>query len=148
MKVSECMTWDVLIADPDQSIGDAAKAMLDVDIGVLPVGKNDRLVGMITDRDIAVRGVAEGLGPTGRVRDVMSPEVMYCFEDQQIDEVLDNMCEIKIRRMPVLDRSKRLVGIVSLSDLVAKAKADGHAAKSGMTLSAITEPGGAHSQTP
>jgi CBS domain-containing protein len=146
MKVSECMTWDVLIADPDQTVGDAAKAMLDVDIGVLPVGENDRLVGVITDRDIAVRGVAEGLGPGARIREVMSPEVKYCFEDQEIEEILDNMSEIKIRRLPVLDRDKRLVGIVSLADLVAKA--NGHAAKSGMTLSAITEPGGAHSQTP
>src|SRR5438067_220023 len=83
---------------------------------------------------------AAGTGAPASVRDVMRPERMHCFEDPQIDEVLDNMCEIKIRRMPVLDRSKRLVGIVSLSDLVAKAKADGHAAKSGMTLSAITEP--------
>jgi len=146
MKISQCMSSDVLIAGPDQTLGDAAKAMLDVDIGVLPVGEDDRLVGVITDRDIAVRGVADGLGPDARIREVMSPEVKYCFADQEIDDVLDNMSEIKIRRLPVVDRNKRLVGIVSLADLVAKA--NGHAAKTGMTLSAITEPGGVHSQTP
>ncbi len=146
MKVGECMTWDVLIANPEQSIGDAAKAMREVDIGVLPVGDNDRLVGMITDRDIAVRGIGEGLGPDARIRDVMSHEVLYCFEDQPIEEVLDNMCEIKIRRLPVLDRSKRLVGIVSLADLAAKPNE--HATKAGLTLGAITEPGGTHSQAP
>jgi CBS domain-containing protein len=146
MKVGECMTWDVLIASPEQSIGDAARAMREVDIGVLPVGDDDRLVGMITDRDIAVRGIGEGLGPDALIRDVMSAEVLYCFEDQAVEEVLDNMCEIKIRRLPVLDRNKRLVGIVSLADMIAKA--DGRAAKTGMALGAITEPGGAHSQTP
>ena len=146
MKVGECMTWDVLIANPEQSIGDAARAMREVDIGVLSVGETDRLVGMVTDRDIAVRGIGEGLGPDARIRDVMSSEVLYCFEDQAIEEVLDNMSEIKIRRLPVLDRSKRLVGSVSLADMITKA--DGHAAKTGTTLSAITEPGGAHSQMP
>src|SRR5437588_557197 len=114
--------------------------------GTVSEGENERLVGVVTDRDIAVRGVAEGRGPDARIREVMSPEVKYCFADQEIDDVLENMSEIKIRRLPVLDRNKRLVGIVSLADLTAKS--NGHAAKTGMTLSAITEPGGVHSQTP
>ena len=148
MKIRDVMSRDAKLTSPDDTLRHAAQLMKEGDCGVLPVADGDRLCGMITDRDIAIRGIAEGKGPDTKVREAMTQEVMYCFEDQQIDEVLDNMCEIKIRRMPVLDRSKRLVGIVSLSDLVAKAKADGHAAKSGMTLSAITEPGGAHSQTP
>src|SRR5258708_9549711 len=88
MKVSECMTWDVLIADPDHTIGEAAKAMLDVDIGVLPVGENDRLGGVVTDRDIAVRRIAEGLGPYVRLPEVMCPRVGYISWDSQNDATL------------------------------------------------------------
>jgi len=83
------MTRQVHIANPNQSIGDAACMMAVADAGALPVGDGDRLVGMITDRDIAIRAVAEGKGPDTPVRDVMSPEVCYCFEDQEIDEVAD-----------------------------------------------------------
>ena len=117
MRVSECMTRDVRIANPDESIRDAARIMAEVDAGSLPVGDNDRLVGMITDRDIAVRGVAEGKGPDTPIRDVMSAEVKYCYDDQEVDEVLRNMGDIKVRRLPVINREKRLVGIISLGDL-------------------------------
>jgi len=143
MRVSDCMTRGVEIAGPQETICDAAKMMADCDSGVLPVGENDRLVGVITDRDIAIRAVAEGLGPDAKVRDVMSAEVKYCFEDDDIDDVLRNMGELQVRRLPVLDRNKRLVGIVSLSDLAMNG-ASGHA---GEALSDIARPGGEHSQT-
>jgi CBS domain-containing protein len=145
VKVCDCMTPDVFIADPAQTIGEAAKAMLELDIGVLLVSDGDRLVGVITDRDIAVRGIAEGRSADARIGDLMSLEVKYCFVDQEIDEVLENMADIKIRRLPVLDRDKRLVGILSLGDLAARADSAAMA-RAGITLGAITEPGGAHSQ--
>src|SRR4051794_27935081 len=87
MRVSECMTRDVMIASPQETICDAAKMMADCDSGVLPVGENDRLVGVITDRDIAVRGVAEGKSPDTKIRDVMSAEIRYCYEDDDISHV-------------------------------------------------------------
>lgn len=143
MKVAECMTRDVRVASPDETLREAARAMADLDAGVLPVGENDRLVGMITDRDIAVRGVGEGKGPDARVREVMSQEVRYCFEDDDADDVLENMGEQQIRRMPVLNAEKRLVGIVSIGDLAGREEPR----RSGEALSEISRPGGAHSQT-
>jgi CBS domain-containing protein len=142
MKVSELMTRDVRVASPDETIQEAAQVMKGFDIGVLPVGQENRLVGMITDRDIAVRGVAEGKAPDAKVRDVMSTEVKYCFDDQDLDEVTRNMGDIQVRRLPVVDRKKRLVGILSLSD-VAVTDDD----KAGDVLSRISRPGGEHSQT-
>lgn len=142
MRVSECMTRDVKMASPQETICDAAKMMADCDAGALPVSQGDRLVGMVTDRDIAVRGVAEGRGPNAKIADVMSAEVRYCYEDDDVEDVLRNMGDLQVRRLPVLNRDKRLVGIVSLSDLSRGAKA--HA---GEALSDITRPGGEHSQT-
>jgi len=143
MQVNEAMSSDVKIASPDQSIRDAAKMMAELDAGVLPVGENDKLVGMITDRDIAVRAVAAGKPPTTKVREVMSSEVKYCFEDDDLDDVAENMADIKVRRLPVLNREKRLVGIVSLGDI---ALFDG-AGSAGSALCVISEPGGDHSQS-
>lgn len=143
MRVSDCMTRGVEITNPQETIRDAARMMVDCDAGALPVGENDRLVGVITDRDIAVRAVAEGKGPDARVGDVMSAEVKYCFEDDDVDEVLRNMGELQVRRLPVLSRDKRLVGIVSLSDLAA-IRAAGPV---GAALADIARPGGEHSQT-
>lgn len=143
MQVREAMSDDVRIAAPNQPIRDAAMLMAKIDAGSLPVGENDRLVGMITDRDIAVRAIALGKGPDTPVRDVMSQEVKYCFEDDDVNEVAQNMADIKVRRLPVLNKSKRLVGIVSLGDL---AIADGPA-NAGEALCGISEPGGAHSQS-
>ena len=143
MKVSEAMTYDVRVANPDQTIQQAARMMADVDAGVLPVGEDDRLVGMITDRDIAVRAVAEGKGPDCRVREVMTPEVMYCFEDQDVEEVSSNMAGIQVRRLPVVNRDKRLVGIISLGDIATSRDRD--AARE--ALSGISQPGGEHSQS-
>lgn len=143
MRVSEAMTSDVMIAAPSQSISDAARMMADLDTGVLPVGENDRLVGMITDRDIAVRAVAAGKGPTTPIREVMSKDVKYCFEDEDLGEVAHNMADIKVRRLPVLNHEKRLVGIVSLGDMALSSGP----APAGGALCGISEPGGAHSQS-
>ncbi len=104
MQVRDAMSDDVQIASPNQSIREAAILMAKIDVGVLPVGDNDRLVGMITDRDIAVRAIALGKGPDTKVRDVMSEEVKYCFEEDDVDEVAQNMADIKVRRLPVLNK--------------------------------------------
>jgi len=117
MQVQEIMTRDVSIVSPDETLETAARRMAQLDVGVLPVGSGDRLVGMITDRDIAIRGIAEGKGPSATVREVMTPEVKYCFADQEIEDIADNMADIQVRRLPVLDRDKKLVGILSLCDI-------------------------------
>jgi CBS domain-containing protein len=143
MKVREAMTRDVRVASPDESIREAARVMADIDAGVLPVGENDRLVGMITDRDIAVRAVAKGMPPDTRIRDVMSNEVLYCFEDDDLDDVAKNMSNVKVRRLPVLNRDKRLVGILSMGDLALHEDPK----TAGRTVAEVSEHGGAHSQT-
>ena len=117
MRVSEAMTRDVRVANPGQSIREVARMMDEIDAGALPVGENDRLVGMNTDRDIALRAVAQGKGPDTPVRDVMSKEVKYCYEDEDLEHVDENMGELQVRRLPVVNRDKRLVGIVSLGDI-------------------------------
>jgi len=143
MKVSEAMTRDVRVTSPEETIRQAAKTMASLDAGVLPVGENDHLVGMITDRDIAIRGIAQGMGPKAKVRDVMTEDVKYCFDDQEIEEVTRNMADIQVRRLPVLDRDKRLVGILSLGDIAISR--DGKDA--GDALRGISQPGGEHTQT-
>jgi CBS domain-containing protein len=143
MKVCDAMTADVCLANPSQTIREAARMMADRDIGALPVGQDDRLVGMVTDRDIAVRAVAEGLGPETPINEVMSREVMYCFEDDDLDDVAANMGNIQVRRLPVVNRDKRLVGIVSVGDVAACEDAS----KAGKAIAGISTPGGMHSQT-
>src|SRR5436305_677303 len=125
MKVSEAMTRDVRVANPNESLRDAARIMAEIDAGALPVGENDRLVGVITDGDIAMRAVAEGKDATTKVRDIMSREVLYCYDDQEIDHVARNMGDVKVRRLPVVNRDKRLVGIISLGDVACKEDGDG-----------------------
>jgi CBS domain-containing protein len=118
MKVSELMTPDVELVQPDDTLHTAAKMMADLDTGALPVGENDKLVGMITDRDITIRAVAEGRDPDKTtVRDAMSEHIRFCFEDEDTREVSRKMSEWAVRRLPVLNRDKRLVGIVSLGDM-------------------------------
>ena len=143
MKISECMTRDVRLASPDMSLQDAARLMGECDAGVLPVGEDDRLVGMLTDRDIAIRAIGQGKGPETKVREVMSTDVKYCFEDDEIAAIAGNMADIQVRRLPVVNREKRLVGIISLGDLATS----GETMESGHALSGISAPGGAHSQT-
>ena len=142
MLVKEAMSRDVKTVNPDQNIQEAAKIMLDIDAGALPVGEGDRLVGMITDRDIAVRGVAAGKSPSAKVREVMTEQVRYCFDDEDTAHVARNMSEEQVRRLPVVDRNKRLVGILSLADLATSAKTGQATA----ALSGISQAGGAHSQ--
>lgn len=141
MKVSECMSTDVELCSPDDEIRSAARTLREIDAGSMPVGENDRLVGMITDRDICIRAVAEGMGPETKVRHVMSSSPRWCFEDEDLEDVADKMAEFKIRRLPVLSREKRLVGMISLGDV---SLADGMS--SGRALHEISEPGGMHSQ--
>ena len=142
MKVSKCMTRDVELVSPTQTIRDAAQMMAELDAGALPVQQDDRLVGMITDRDIAVRAVAQGKSPETPVRDVMSHELLYCFDDQEIEDVSRNMGEVKVRRLPVVNRDKRLVGIISIGDLALKEEQT----LTGSTLARISKTGGNHSQ--
>ncbi len=142
MKVRECMTKDVILANPTQTIADAARMMAECDAGILPVGENDRLVGMITDRDIAIRAIAKDRGPDTPVREVMSKDqVLYCFEDDDVSDCAKNMGEQQIRRLPVLNREKRLVGIISLGDISKDA-----ARKVGQAVADISKPGGKHDQ--
>jgi CBS domain-containing protein len=109
-----------------------------LDVGALPVCENDRLVGMLTDRDITVRATAESLPPgLGRVRDVMTPNIIYCYEDQLVTEAVRLMEDNRIRRLPVLNRDKRLVGIVSLGDLAVKT---GDEELTGEVLEQVSEP--------
>lgn len=118
MLAKDCMTKNVEVGTPDMSLADAAKKMRDGDFGILPVGEKDRLVGMITDRDIAVRAVAEGKDPyRSYVGEVMTNKVLYCYDDQDVNEVVKNLGDNQIRRLPVLNRQKRLVGILSLGNL-------------------------------
>ncbi len=118
MKIKEIMTSDPELIDPNASIREAAKRMKSEDIGALPVGENDRLIGMVTDRDIAIRGVAEDRTPDATtVRDVMSEKIFYCFEDDDIEDAAQCMAENQVRRLPILNRDKRLTGIISLADI-------------------------------
>jgi len=143
MRISEVMSRDVELANPQDTLKRAASMMKKLDSGVLPVGENDKLVGMLTDRDIAIRAVAEGKGPDTKVREVMSAEVRYCFDDEDVAHVAENMAELQVRRLPVVNREKRLVGIVSLGDLAL----EGSLPKSAKALHGISQPGGPHNQT-
>ena len=142
MKVRDAMTTEVQLCTPDDTLRDAAEAMAALNCGLLPVTDNERLVGMISDRDIAIRGVAMGRGPDARIADVMTADVKYRFEDQDIEEVTSNMGDIQVRRLPVLNRKKQLVGIIALGDIARAQAGDGTAA----ALSRISRPGGQHAQ--
>ncbi|MGQ0751729.1 MAG: CBS domain-containing protein [Betaproteobacteria bacterium] len=143
MRVAEAMTREVRVANPNQSICDAACLMAQIDAGAIPVGQDDRLVGIITDRDIAIRAVAAGKGPDTQVREIMTPDVKYCFEDEDVDHVARNMGELRVRRLPVVNRDKRLVGILSLGDI---ALTEGKE-PAGEAITKVSRPGGRHSQS-
>ncbi len=137
-KIGDVMTPTVEIVEPDQSVQQAAKLMAESDTGALPVGENDRLVGMITDRDIALRVAAQGKDPQQtRVREVMTPDIRYVFEDEDVEHVAENMAEQQIRRLPVMNRDKRLVGIVSIGDISARHSPE----LGGSALRGVAEPG-------
>lgn len=144
MNVRECMTANPRVCAPEDTIRDVARAMKEIDAGFLPVGENDRLVGMVTDRDLAVRAIAEGMGPDTPVGEVMTREVRYCFEDDDLDEVTGQMSDLQVRRLPVLNSEKRLVGVISLGD-ISHADDDG-GARTAAALSQVTEPSSRHNQ--
>lgn len=144
MLIKDVMTRDVDTIAPDTTLEVAARHMRDRDIGSLPVGENDKLVGMVTDRDIVLNAVATARDPTTTTaREVMSPKLLYCFEDQSVEDVLANMADVQVRRLPVVNREKRLVGIVSIGDLALNAKAK----TAGEAIAGISRPGGRHDQT-
>lgn len=138
MKLKEVETPNPEVISPEADLHEAARCMKRLDVGMLPVCDGERLVGMITDRDIAIRAVAEGCDPNKtRVREIMTPRVVYCFEDQEIREAAQIMEEKQIRRLPVLNRNKRLVGIVSLGDLAVRTQDEELA---GEILERVSEP--------
>ncbi|MBI1916179.1 MAG: CBS domain-containing protein [Planctomycetes bacterium] len=138
MKVSDVMTLSVEVVRPDTTIREAADKMKGQDIGVLPVCEDDRVVGIVTDRDIVLRSVSGGHDPrTDLVRHAMTSGVFYCFEDQHPAEAARLMREKEVRRLPVLSRDMRLVGIVSLGDLVA---ITGDTELAGHTLEEVSQP--------
>ena len=144
MKVRDIMTRDVRVASPSDNLKRAAQIMEEHDFGMLPVGDEGRLVGMLSDRDITIRAVARGVSPdSGKVRDIMSAEVKYVYDDDTVEDAARSMSDLQVRRLPVLDRDKRLVGIVSLGDLAT----NGESEDAGDALSNISRPGGEHSQT-
>lgn len=115
-QLKELMSRDVKVVGPDMTIGEAAQKMRDGDFGMMPVGENDRMIGTISDRDIAIRGVAEGKGAGAKVRDVMSTGIAWAYEDDSVEQAVAVMSKHQVRRLPVVDRDKRLVGIVALGD--------------------------------
>ena len=139
MKVNEIITHNPEVIRPETALIEAAQKMKSMDIGMLPVCDGDRLVGVITDRDIAVRGVAQGYdSKTASVQEVMTPEVIYCFDDEDVKEAAKKMEEKQVRRLLVLNREKQLVGIVSLGDLAVRT---GKEKLAGEVLERVSEPG-------
>ncbi len=142
MKIGSIMSRKVRLISPAGTLRQAAALMKQSDTGVLPVAQDDKLVGMITDRDITIRGIGRGKGPNAKVRDVMTQEVRYCFEDEDAEHVAQNMAELQVRRLPVMNHQKRLVGIVSLADLAT----EGSLPKTARALHGISQRGGQHNQ--
>jgi CBS domain-containing protein len=143
MKIKEVMSRDVILASPRETLAEVAQMMAERDIGFMPVGDGDRIVGMVTDRDIVVRGVAAGKGPATPISEVMTGDVKYCFDDEDIDHVILNMGENQVRRLPVMNRQKRLVGIVTLAD----AALEHDPVVVGEAFLRVVEPGGEHCQS-
>jgi CBS domain-containing protein len=140
MQIKEIMTREPVVIGPDVVLKRAAERMRDLDSGVIPVGQNDRLVGMLTDRDITIRATAAGKDPNQtRVEEVMTPDVVYCFEDDDAVAAANIMEEHQLRRLIVLNRDKRLVGILSLGDLAVHTADDRLA---GEVAEAVSEPAG------
>ena len=142
MRISDVMTRDVATVRPDQTAREAANFMLNSDAGSIPVTEGDRLIGMITDRDIAVRGVAKGHGPDTPVRDIMTSGIVCARESDSVEDVASKMSEAQVRRLPVIDDSQKLIGIVSLGDL--SRETDGETAHH--ALEGVSAPGGQHQQ--
>jgi CBS domain-containing protein len=138
MQLKDIMTRDPVVLSPDVPLKEAAQKMREIDSGVMPVGEDDQLLGMLTDRDITVRATAEGKDPNNTpVREVMTPEVVYCFEDDDVRDAARKMEEHQVRRLIVLTRDKRLAGIVALGDIAVHAPSDQLA---GEITEAVSEP--------
>jgi CBS domain-containing protein len=142
MKISEVMTRDVKTVRPDQTAKEAATFMLDEDAGSMPVSDGDKLVGMLTDRDIAVRGVAQGYGPDTPISQIMSENVVSAHEDDDVQDIATKMSRAQVRRIPVLDSNDRICGIVSLGDLSREADED----CAEQALQGVSAPGDKHRQ--
>jgi len=142
MKVSEVMTENVQTVRPDQRVQEAASFMLSADAGSIPVAEGDRLIGIITDRDIAVRGIAKGYGPDTPVRELMSNDIICVRLDDDIEDAASKMSEAQVRRLPVVDGDERLCGIVSLGDLSREADTD----CASEALEGVSQPGGERRQ--
>ena len=142
MKISEVMTRNVATVTPDQSVREAAAFMLSADAGSIPVTDGDKLVGMITDRDIAVRGIAQGHGPDTPVRDLMSEGLVCVRDDDDVSEVASRRANKQVRRLPVIDSDDKLCGIVSLGDLSRESKQQ----LASEALEGVSQPGGDHRQ--
>ena len=142
MKISDVMTRDVQTVRPDQPVQDAANFMLSADAGSIPVTEGDRLIGMITDRDIAVRGIAKGYGPDTLVRELMTDDLIVVRVDDDIEEAATRMSEAQVRRLPVIDSDERLCGIVSLADLSRETDSE----TASQALEGVSQPGGQHQQ--
>jgi CBS domain-containing protein len=142
MQVRDVMTRDVEVIHPDTLLQEAATKMKRLDVGMLPVCDGERLVGMLTDRDITVRATAEGYDPKSTpAREVMTEKVLYVFEDDNVSAATEIMEHAQVRRLPILNREKKLVGIVSLGDLAVHAgDGDLDDEELGETLTAISEP--------
>ncbi len=136
-QLKDLMSGDVKVISPDMTIGEAAKKMRDGDFGMLPVGENDRMIGTISDRDIVIRAVAEGRNVATTVRDVMSDGIAWVYEDDSVEQAAAIMAERQVRRLPVVNRDKRLVGIVALGDFAVESSEIQPAAKA---LSEISRP--------
>lgn len=143
MKVYECMTQGVDVVMPHEPIANAARLMRDGEVGFLPVAEDGKLVGIITDRDMVIRALAHDRGPDTPVREAMSRELLlFCFDDDELDDAAAKMSDGQVRRLPVLNHEKRLIGVISLGDIAQATDDDG--TRAGETLSKVTEAGGRH----
>jgi CBS domain-containing protein len=143
MQVCECMASKVWTIRPSETLRAACNKMLDHDVGALPVMDGARVIGLVTDRDVAVRAVARDLNPDAFVQDIMTPEVVCCFGDQPLQQAVELMREHKVRRLPVLDRDQRLIGMLTAADLALRISPEVCA----WAMSGLSTPGGRHSQT-
>ena len=137
MKISDIMTSDVTVARPGDTVKDVAGSMADLDVGSLPVCDGSRLLGMVTDRDITIRAVARGLGGDTPITEIMTAEVEYAFADDDLKDVADKMSSKQIRRLPVVDADKRLIGIVAIADIARQDRDK----RVGDTVEQISRPG-------
>jgi len=142
-KISDVMSRDVQTVSPEATAQEAAGFMLQADAGAIPVTEGERVIGMITDREIAVRGVAQGRGPETPVRELMTEGAITASQDDDLAAVATLMSDAQVRRIAIVDKGQRLVGIVSLADV---SRSDQGEAAS-LALSGVTDPGGEHNQT-